>query len=214
MNRILRMAAALACLCLALGAATEPPVYECNFESAEAGKVPADFLVLNGAFAVKAAGTNKFLELPGSPLDGCAVQFGPAESADVAVTARICGTANGKRGPAFGVGLGGAGGYRLQVSPGRKAVELLRDQELKARVDYEWRSGTWTRLRLQVRKVKDGAWRVEGKVWADGSAEPKDWTLAAEELEPPVAGRASVAGSPFSGTPIWFDDLRVERVVK
>jgi hypothetical protein len=188
------------------------PLYENNFEAAEAGKVPGDFLVLNGNFAVRALGTNQVLELPGAPLDSFALQLGPAGSVDVAVSARICGTAQGRRGPTFGVGVGGAGGWRLQVSPGKKAVELFKDLELKASTAFEWKSGTWTRLRLQVRTVKAGAWRVEGKVWPDGAAEPKEWTLVADETEQPITGRASVAGSPFSGTPIWFDDLRVERV--
>jgi hypothetical protein len=187
-------------------------VYENNFEAAEAGKEPEDFLVLNGSFTVKALGTNKVLELPGAPLDSFALQFGPAETVNVSVSARILGSAQGRRSPTFGVGVGGAGGWRLQVSPGKRAVELFKDQDLKASVSYEWKSSTWTRFRLQLRQVKEGAWRVEGKVWADGSAEPKDWILATDESEKPIAGRASIAGSPFAGTPIWFDDLAVARV--
>jgi hypothetical protein len=35
--------------------------------------------------------------------------------------------------------------------------------------------------------------------------------LSAEEKEKPIAGRASVFGSPFSGLPIRFDDFRIER---
>ena len=189
-------------------------LYECNFESAEAGKVPGDFLILNGNFAVQAEGTNKFLELPGAPLDGFAVQFGPAESADVAASARIHGTARGKRGPAFGVTLGGAGGWRLQVSPGRRALELFKDQELKASIAYEWKSGTWTRFRLQVRTVNDGVWHVAGRIWADGQAEPRAWLVRFTDTEAPPRGRAGVVGSPFSGTPIRYDDLEVSRATR
>lgn len=188
------------------------PLYENSFESGEAGKVPEEFLVLNGNFAVKSLGTNKVLELPGAPLDSFALQFGPAETINTAVSARICGSAQGRRSPTFGVGLGGAGGWRLQVSPGKKAVELFKDQDLEASAAYEWRGGTWTRFKLQLRQARDGVWRVEGKVWAEGSTEPKDWTIAADETEKPITGRASVAGSPFSGTPIWFDDLAVEKL--
>src|SRR6185295_9336359 len=81
------------------------PLYENNFETAEAGKVPEDFLVLDGGFAVKAEGTNKFLELPGTPLDSFGVQFGPSGNSEVAVSARINGTGKGRRFPTFGVGL-------------------------------------------------------------------------------------------------------------
>src|SRR5436189_6012641 len=81
------------------------PLYENNFEKAEVGKVPADFLVLDGGFVVKEEGGNKFLELPGAPLDTFAVQFGPTESSGVAVSARINSTSKGRRYPTFGVGL-------------------------------------------------------------------------------------------------------------
>jgi len=190
------------------------PLYENNFEKAGLGKLPEDFLVLNGEFAVKEVDGNKFLELPGTPLESFGVLFGPGETSGAAVSARISGTAKGRRYPAFGVGLGGVSGYRLQMSPGKKAVELFKDQEVRASVPYDWKSGVWTLFRLQVYAVKEGAWRIEGKAWPLGSAEPKDWLIAFEEKEEPVAGRASIFASPFSGTPIWFDDLAVERVGK
>lgn len=198
----------------AFAADTPKPLYENNFEKAEAGKVPDDLMVLGGEFVVKRDGTNQFLELPGAPLDSFAVQFGPAEKADVSVTARILGTSKGRRTPTFGVGLGGVSGWKLQASPGKKALELLKDQEIKATVSYEWRSGTWTQLRLETQKVKEGAWKIEGKAWPVGEAEPKTALISFEETEEPTPGKASILGSPFAGTPIWFDDLRVEKVTK
>jgi len=187
------------------------PLYVNDFDKAEVGKLPDDFLSLNGEFAVKAEGTNRLLELPGAPLDSFGVLFGPTESVNIAVAARIFGTAKGRRSPTFGVGLCGVSGYKLQVAPGKTALELLKDQEVKASVPWDWKSGTWMKLRLQVRKVKDGEWKIEGKAWPQSSAEPMGWTLTFDETEDPVAGRASVLGSPFSGTPIWFDDLVVEK---
>ena len=35
-----------------------------------------------------------------------------------------------------------------------------------------------------------------------------------DEKEEPTPGKASILGSPFAGTPIWFDDLRVEKLTK
>src|SRR5712671_3568391 len=87
--------------------AADKPIYDNNFEQAEVGKVPDDFLVLDGGFVVKEAAGKKFLELPGAPLETFAVQFGPPRSNDVAVSAAIHGTAKGRRFPVFGVGLGG-----------------------------------------------------------------------------------------------------------
>src|SRR5438874_13641621 len=58
-------------------------IYENNFEKAEVGKVPEDFLVLDGAFTVKEEGGNKFLELPGAPLDTFGLLFGPTQGPGV-----------------------------------------------------------------------------------------------------------------------------------
>jgi len=188
------------------------PLYENNFEKAEVGKVPSDFLVLDGGFVVKEEGGNKFLELPGAPLESFAVQFGPSETSDIAVSARINGTAKGRRYPAFGVGVNGVAGYKLQVSPAKKMLELYKDQELKATVPFAWNSGEWTNLRLQIRKLKEGEWKVEGKAWPQGAPEPSNWLVLFDEKETPVSGRPSVFGSPFSGTPIQFDDFLVSAV--
>jgi hypothetical protein len=187
-------------------------LYSNNFEKAEVGKLPNDFLSLNGDFAVKDEAGNKLLELPGAPLDSFGVQFGPTEITNVAVTARIFGKARGRLYPTFGVGLCGVSGYTLQVAPGKGTLELLKDQEIKASMQFAWKSGTWTQFRLQVRKAKNGECKIEGKAWTQGGAEPKNWMLTFDEKEEPVAGRASVMGSPFSGKPIWFDDLVVERL--
>jgi len=185
------------------------PLYENDFEKAALDKVPEDFLVLDGRFAVKVESGNKFLELPGAPLDTFGLLFGPTEKEGTAVSARIFGTGKGRRYPTFAVGLNGQGtsAYRLQVSPAKKALELFKGDEVKATVPYEWQSGAWARLMLQVRKVKDGQWKVEGKVWTD--KEPSAWLVSFDESEQPVAGKASVWGCPYATTPIRFDELKV-----
>ena len=191
-----------------------PPLYTNDFVKAVVGSVPDDLMVLGGEFTVKRDGTNQFLELPGAPLDSFAAQFGPAVKEGVAVNARIFGTSKGRRAPTFGVGLGGVSGWKLQVSPGKKAVELLKDQEIKATVPYDWKSGAWSQLRLEIRKIKDGEWQVAGKVWLAGETEPAAVLISFAETEEPVSGKASILGSPFAGTPIWFDDLRVLSLAK
>jgi hypothetical protein len=192
--------------------AAEKTLYENNFENAEVGKVPSEFLVLDGSFTVKEEDGNKFLELPGAPLDSFALQFGPAENSALVTSARIRGTAKGRRYPTFGLGLYGVSGYRLQVSPAKKALELYKDQELKAAAAFDWNSGQWTHLRLEASKLGDAQWKIQGKAWVDGKTEQADWTVTFEENQDPPSGRASVSGSPFSGTPLQFDDLKVYRV--
>jgi hypothetical protein len=195
----------------ALGADVTKPLYENNFEKAAPGSVPEDFLVLEGAFAVKEEGGNKFLELPGSPLDTFGVLFGPTEKEGIAVSARIYGTAKGRRFPAFGVGLNGAGGYKLQISPAKKLVEIYRGDSAVASVAYEWESGKWTHLKLQVRKGADGTWNVRGNVWQEGTEVSTALAIGCDDKNDPPPGRASIWGSPYSGTPIRYDDLMVSR---
>ena len=195
---------------LAADSAKEP-LYENNFEQAEPGKLPADVMSLNGDFVVKQEGSNRFLELPGAPLDAFAVMFGPTERTNVMITARIYGTAKGRRYPAFGIGLGGVSGYRLQVTPAKNELEIYKDQDLETSVQFKWKPGTWTLLRLRIRTTGDAEWKVEGKVWDAGATEPADWQIIWNADTEPRAGRASVWGSPFSGTPIRFDDLVVLR---
>jgi hypothetical protein len=187
------------------------PLYENNFEKAEIGKVPEEMMVLDGGFEVKQEDGNKFLELPGAPLDTYSVLFGPTLKSDAAVSARIRGTTHGRRSPTFAVGLNGQGGYRLQVSPGKKALEIFKGDDSLASVPYEWKSGAWTTLKLQVTKTGAG-WKVEGKAWTEGSKEPKQSMISYEETKEPPPGRASIWGSPFSTTPIQYDDLLVKAV--
>ena len=199
----------------ALAAEETKPLYENSLERAQVDKVPEDILVLDGAFVVKQDGGNKFLELPGAPLaEGAGVLFGPTEKDGVAVSARIYATGKGRRFPAFAVGLNGVGGFRFQVSASKKLIELYKGDEVVASTPYTWESDSWTNLRLQWRKVKEGEWVAEGKAWKQGAAEPREWAISHPEKMELPAGRASIWGTPFSGTPIRFDDLAVTAVAK
>jgi len=180
-----------------------------DFEKLEPGPLPESFMVLDGKFVVKQEEKNRVLELPGEPLDPKGVLFGAPAKDGLRVAASIRGTARVKLAPAFGVGINGAGGWRLLVSPMRKALELFKGEEEKVSVPYTWESGTWTCFLLQSRKTGDKAWKVEGKAWVPGRGEPAAWTITADETEEPPAGRPSVWGVPYSDLPIQFDNLVV-----
>jgi hypothetical protein len=192
-----------------LAVAGAAPTYENNFESAPAEKAPEGAMAIAGDFMVKQEGGNKFLELPGEPLDTFGILFGPAGQGDLVARAKFFGTKTGRKFPAFGVSLGGVGGYRLMMSGGKKSLEIFKADEVVKSVPFEWTSGEWTLLRLQVRKAGAG-WIVEGKAWSATGSEPKDWQISLEVKEAPPAGRAGLWGSPYSGTPIRFDDLVIE----
>ena len=194
--------------------AAEEIKYQNNFEKAETGSIPVDFLVLDGQFAVREEGGNKFLELPGAPLDTYGVLFGPTLKENSSVTARFFSTAKGRRFPTFAVGLNGVGGYKLRVSPGKKQLEIYRADEVKTAVPYEWQAGKWTYLKLAMVKSGEKEWKVEGKSWLEGEKEPEKTSISFTDMETPPSGRALVSGSPYAGTPIKFDDLNVSAIAK
>ncbi len=199
-------AASLAALSLPLHAAD--PIYKNDFESAAVDKAPSDVMIMAGGFEVKQDGANKVLELPGEPLDTFGMLFGPSTKDDITATARFFGTKKGRKFPTFGLSLNGVGGYRLQVSPAKNAIEFVKGDETKLSVPYTWTSDKWTTLRITVRKEGAG-WVIEGKAWAEGENEPQKPMITAEEPKEPAAGRAGIWGSPYSGTPIRFDDLLI-----
>jgi hypothetical protein len=197
---------------LSLAAHLEPRgqvKYENDFEKAQPGSLPEDFLVLEGAFSVKEVANNKVLELPGAPLDTYGLLFGPAERENVFVSARFFAESKGRRYPVFEAGLNGVAGYKLRVSPGKKQLELLRSDTVKKSEPLEWQSGKWTHLKLQLVKGSEKEWKIEGRIWQEGSTAPAQPTIAITEVDIPSAGRASIGAMPYSGTPIWFDDLKV-----
>ena len=198
----------------ALTAHATEPLYQTNFEKTELGEVPDDFLVLDGAFAVKEQGDNKVLELPGAPLDAFGFMFGPSARHGNEIIARMFGTKKGRRYPVFGVALNGVNGYRLQVAPAKRAIELLKGSTVVAKVPFRWAGGEWLRLALRVQQTSDVEWTISGKVWVDGKAAPAKPTITHKETKEPRNGRPSIWGSPYSGTPIRYDDIVVNKIAK
>ena len=189
-------------------------IYQNDFQKAELGSAPSDFLIVEGDFTVKEDGSNKFLQLPGAPLDSFSFLFGPKQSENVAVQARIFATAKGRRYPVFDIGLNGLGGYKIRVTPAKKQLELYRGDVQKAAVPYNWTAGKWTHLRLQVTKPGDAEWKIEGKAWSEGEKEPAQHQISFTDTQAPQRERASAGAMPYSGTPILFDDLIVSTVAK
>ena len=206
-SRWMLVCVAAATLCFCRASFADDTVYKNDFQSAEVGKVPADMMVIDGGFTVGEEAGNKFLELPGAPLDTFGVLFGPTAKEDRTVSARVYGTTKGRRAPSFSLGLGGVGGYKLQVSPGKKMLELYKGDAVKTSVPFDWQTGKWTRLALSLKKVGDSEWAIDARAWTDGAAEPATPTLTFTDKEAPPSGRASIGGSPYATTPIRYDDL-------
>ncbi|HOK76926.1 MAG TPA: hypothetical protein PLW35_04295 [Verrucomicrobiota bacterium] len=187
-------------------------VFQTDFESSPIDKLPPEFTPVEGNFVVREQDGNRFIESPGAPVDSYILLFGPAMNDNVSVLARVFGTAKGRRYPTFAIGLNGAAGYRLQVSPGRKEIGLHKGDQVKVSAQFDWKPGEWLWLRLEIARVKDNTWRVRGKAWLDGTTEPQSWALSIEDNAPPRSGRAVILACPIAGTPVRFDDLKLDRI--
>jgi len=195
------------------GAGDGKVLFQNDFEKATVGELPPGFLAIDGDFKVIETNGNKALELPGTPAENFyGVLFGSATNSGVSLNARVYGTGGKRRAPSFGIGLNGASGYCLRASPAKNTVELYKGDEMRTNAPLAWKSGTWTMLRLQVRAKGTDSWMIEGKAWEQGTPEPKDWTVAIEEKSAPSAGRPSLWGTPYSSTPIWYDDLLLTEI--
>jgi len=195
--------------------AEDANVYQNDFNNHPIGSVPTDFLVLQGEFAVKESERERFLELPGTPLETFGLLFGPARKDNVEATARFWGTRKGRLTPSFGLGLNGVGGYEVRVNPSRRTLELFHEDQRVAEHSFRWKSGKWTHLTLRVRRAgKAKVWFLEAKAWQEGAKEPEHWMIARKVSEPSFSGRAVLYGSPYAGTTIRFDDLKIMAIDK
>jgi hypothetical protein len=208
-NQAAFVIAAVVAVTLGSHAAENKELFKEGFDVANRDSVPEELMILSGQFFVKEIDGNKVLELPGNPLEDFGALFGPAESEGIAVRACIRSESTKRLAPRFGVGLGGVAGYRLLVTPSKNALQLLKDQEVVSTAPFQWTPASWTSLHLQVRKISESKWVIEGRAWANGTPEPKDWSISFEISETPLAGKASIWGAPYSGKPILFDDLSV-----
>jgi hypothetical protein len=189
------------------------PLYQNDLQKLEAGKLPDEFLVLGGDFSIVKDADNVLIELPAEPIDAFGLLYGPTfKNEGSTASARFFGTKKGRRAPAFGVGLYGISGYKVRLSPAAGKLEILKDEMIKADVPFEWKSESWTRLRIQARPGGNGQWKVQGRAWPDGEKEPETWQIEWTDSEAPPSGRASLIGAPYSGIPLRFDDLMADKV--
>ena len=100
----------------------------------------------------------------------------------------------------------------MRLNPAKKAIELIKGEEVKQSTPYTWATNTWTVLKLSITKVKEGEWSIQGKAWEQGKEEPKEAQVTFTETEKPTPGRCGAWGIPYSALPIRFDDLLVQKV--
>jgi hypothetical protein len=202
--------AALSLLHFVKAAPAPAPLYVQNFENLKEGEPPEEIQILDGEFAIKKIDNNMLLEMGPDPLKASGILFGPGDKNEYTVSARIKTAATGKRFPEFGLGSCGPNQFKLWMMPATGELQLLSGDDAVAKIPYKWESGTWTKFKLRVVKSGDNKFKIQGKAWADGKDEPKEWQISWEDPETPRPGRAGLFSTPYAGTPTDFDDIVVE----
>ncbi|MEZ5328634.1 MAG: hypothetical protein R3F19_26615 [Verrucomicrobiales bacterium] len=190
--------------------ADEATTEKFDFEQYEAGTEPDDLFVIEGTFKIGDDDGNKVLELEPLPLSESGVIFGKSLKGAAAVTADLKASKRRRSTPRFGIGLHGISGYRLRVVPATSKLELVKSEEVVKSVEYKWTSDEWLTLRLTIDANADGKWVISGWVWPRGGEVPKEPAITMQSEDKPGQGKASIWGTPYSGTPISFDNIVIE----
>lgn len=210
----------LSILCFALPAAAaeaqepamaEPAVFSQDFEKSTEGAPGNDLTVTDGeaVFEIVREKDNKVLRMQPAPLVEGGVLLGPTIKGPGSVKARVLATSKRRSHPRFGVGMHGMSGYRVWIVPAVKELHLIRDDAVVARVPYTWASGSWVWLKLEVKAGEGDGSTISASAWQEGQPEPDSPLLTHKADSPPGTGKASLWASPFSSTPVSFDDASV-----
>ena len=186
--------------------------FEEDFEKVEVGEAPDKVMEIEGTFKVVEEEGKKFLRVGIAPLAENGIVLGPSMKGGGSIEAKIRSFKKRRSYPRFGIGLHGISGYRLRVVPSSGMVELLKNEEVVAKEKFKWKADTWANMKLEIKKSGD-AWSIKGWVWptADGEQkeQPEKPVVEHTDKEAPGQGKGSLWGSPYSGRPIDFDDVKI-----
>jgi hypothetical protein len=185
--------------------------FEENFSNLDTGSEPENLFILDGAYTVTEEGSNKRLTLPGSPVGDFGLLFGPrVREESLSLSFAFLGTKKGRRLPAMAAGLGGVRSYRFRLNAATKQIILLRQDVEIGKASYQWESGAWCQVRFQALLGDGEKTRIRLKLWKRGEDEPDNWLMDQVDANEFAGGKCALWAYPYAGTPIHFDDLKIE----
>lgn len=208
-SHVMKRAAAIALLAVTTAYA-EPKKFAFDCEAWAEGEPPKEVFVVEGRISVVAKDGNKAIEIGVGELVDANALLGDSAAGGATIEARVFGTKQGRSMPRFGVGVHGQSGYRLVVFPAQKQIQLVKSDEVIKSVPFTWTSDAWLKLKLEVKKVAEGRWAIACKAWPATAAEPDEALISHEDATLKGQGKCSMWGTPFSNTPILFDDIKID----
>ena len=112
--------------------------------------------------------------------------------------------------PALAAGLGGVRSYRFRLNAATKQIILTRQDVEIGKVAYQWESGAWCQVRFQALPGDGENTRIRLKLWKRAEEEPEEWLFDEIDRSAFAGGKCALWGYPYAGTPIHFDDLKIE----
>lgn len=192
--------------------AQELKKFDFKFDDWKEGEPPAEVFVIDGKvqIAVKDAGKALVID-PGTELVEGSAQLGDSAAGSASVQARVFASKQGRSTPRFGISVHGMSGYRFYVNPAKKLLELVKADQTVASAPFVWKSDEWLNLKLEAKKAADDTWSITAAVWAaTESAPPAQPQLTHSDKSLKGQGKCAVWATPFSGKPVFFDDVHVE----
>ncbi len=206
MKRLLLAASLLAALPLH---AQQLQTFEIKADDWAEGEPPKEVFVVDGTIKIAAREGNKAIVIDPNPITDASAQLAISAAGNASIEARIFATKRGRSTPRFGVSVHGMSGYRLLVNPAKKALEIVKNDQTIATVPFTWTAGAWLKVKLEAKKGEGDAWSITGKAWAADAAEPAEALIKHDDKGLKGQGKCAIWATPFSGEPVFFDDIRI-----
>lgn len=195
-------------LFLAQAYSADLKTFTINADEWAEGDPPKEVFVVDGTVKIAAKDGNKAIMISPDNLVDASAQVAVSAAGESTIKAKVFASKQGRTNPRFGIAVHGMSGYRLLLSPSKKQLELVKSDEIVASVPFTWTSDAWLWMKLEARKNGE-EWAITGKVWPADTAEPAEPTIKTSGKGLKGQGKASVWATPYSHTPIYFDDIEV-----
>ena len=194
-----------------LASAADLKTFTINADEWAEGEVPKEVFIVEGKITITAKNGNKAIVIdPGAELTDACAQVATSAAGESSIEARVFASKRARSVPKFGVSVHGMSGYRLLVNAAKKQLELVKSDTVVASIPFTWTSDAWLKLKLEARRGAGDAWLITGKAWAADAAEPAEAMIKAEDKGLKGQGKTGLWGTPYSQTPIYFDDITVK----
>jgi hypothetical protein len=180
-----------------------------NADNWELGEAPKDVFVVDGTIKIADKDGSKAIMIEPTPIVDASAQLAVSAAGESAIQAKVFASKRARSFPRFGVSVHGMSGYRLIVNAPKKLIELVKGDQVAASAPFTWTPDTWTFLKLEVKKAAGEEWTITGKAWPGDAKEPAAATVKHSDKGLKGQGKAGIWGTPYSETPIYFDDVEI-----